>query len=462
MGLGDSNSQYTSIHNTLWRFAIFSALAEYKYILGMRRKLGSKSGCFKRICVTAKRGRRSYLSCNGPGGSLFVFVYADTWLSTLKGNLATTMEPSEISAFALQGTSSIESRLTPPPEEDRPIIVTQDISLETTRCSKSQSMPQASQPARRPPKIDTTAPTLETKGDRRKNTFKAKQDDQTPTSRRISPSMSNLTFSPRPYEDLFVERGYLTGSLQALAVKHDGLIRKYSATSAAISVAVGEPRRKLKKHLKTLETRLTERMEQAKAIHTRLGEITWELQSKCSWTRAQQQVYQQELLSYQALATAFGSYYDPQQHVPPWPCSPITTISEGSASSMSSSYISTCPTTPLNCEAPAFIPRQPFVGTVKPNLRRSRSQTTVPLETVEEANEEACTGDSGMVCDERGRGEDVNMECRCTLRRSKSGAYMRRNSSRGIFRSASLPNLKCLWPYEDLQEGHQLDWSFEE
>ncbi|KAJ6787012.1 hypothetical protein PWT90_08403 [Aphanocladium album] len=97
-------------------------------------------------------------------------------------------------------------------------------------------------------------------------------------------SGAQCLLTPRPYEEIYHERAYLTTNLEQKTKRIDGLIREYSETEAQLNAgAEGKTRRKLRKLLHLLRCKLDEASEQERAIFSRMGELYMELNSRDAW-----------------------------------------------------------------------------------------------------------------------------------------------------------------------------------
>ncbi|KAJ4153566.1 hypothetical protein LMH87_010049 [Akanthomyces muscarius] len=108
-----------------------------------------------------------------------------------------------------------------------------------------------------------------------------------PENPRRRMSRTHCLLAPRPYEDIYHERAYLTTYLQQKTRRIEGLIKEYSQTQAELQAgAEGKTRRRLRKLLNLLRCKLDEASEQERAIFSRLGELYMELNSRDTWERA--------------------------------------------------------------------------------------------------------------------------------------------------------------------------------
>ncbi|KAF9763829.1 hypothetical protein IL306_002998 [Fusarium sp. DS 682] len=131
---------------------------------------------------------------------------------------------------------------------------------------------------------------------------------------------SRLIFSPRPFESLYIERAYLASSLQQQAGKAAELMRQYCAVELQLQNLIGDNgRRKLKKQLALLKSRVNQAAEQEKAIFSRLGELYVEIQSRETWAQA-----------YTAESPSVASFvcFSPVSYGLPTPSTPLSGNSE--------------------------------------------------------------------------------------------------------------------------------------
>lgn len=100
-------------------------------------------------------------------------------------------------------------------------------------------------------------------------------------------SRTHCLLAPRPYEDIYHERAYLSTYLQQKTRRIEGIIKEYSQTQAELQAgAEGQTRRRLRKLLNLLRCKLDEASEQERFIFSRLGELYMELNSRDTWERA--------------------------------------------------------------------------------------------------------------------------------------------------------------------------------
>ena len=137
-----------------------------------------------------------------------------------------------------------------------------------------------------------------------------KKRRQRPRSAPVSPlQQQSSVLSPRPAQDLLVERSYLVDSLAAQGARASALIQKLSMAEQA--AAAGEGGRRLRKQIALLKSKITAAAEQEKAVIVRLGELYVEMQSRERWARAQAQAQAQA----QAIRSGYFSVMPPGEGV---------------------------------------------------------------------------------------------------------------------------------------------------
>lgn len=181
---------------------------------------------------------------------------------------------------------------------------------------------------------------------------------------RRNKSKENCIFAPRPYEEIYSERAYLSSAIQDYSSKLAGYIREYSILENKLQQgATGKARRKLRKKVGLMRTRIDEASQQERAIFNRLGDLFLELHSRDIWN------------------AAYSEGLDWPETIQPQIESPC--VSASSSASSHGSILS------LNPESPVFVPGD------KPDIhydgscgyRRVTSLGTVP-ELVQEEEEE--------------------------------------------------------------------------
>ncbi|KAK5991377.1 hypothetical protein PT974_09658 [Cladobotryum mycophilum] len=102
-------------------------------------------------------------------------------------------------------------------------------------------------------------------------------------------TFSNHIFSPRPYEQIYAESAYLNRSLQIEGANTAELFNRYSLVQEALQgdAAVGKHRRKLRKQLSLLKSKISQASQQEKSIIVRLSELQVEYQSRDAWYQVQ-------------------------------------------------------------------------------------------------------------------------------------------------------------------------------
>lgn len=99
---------------------------------------------------------------------------------------------------------------------------------------------------------------------------------------------------PRSFEELHVERSYLINSLQREDSKATELLKKIRYLQDSCHDAIGGPlHRKLKKQLGHFKNRMCQCTKQEKTILARLGQVTYEIQSKERWNRIENERLQE-------------------------------------------------------------------------------------------------------------------------------------------------------------------------
>ncbi|KAF4446378.1 hypothetical protein F53441_10001 [Fusarium austroafricanum] len=97
---------------------------------------------------------------------------------------------------------------------------------------------------------------------------------------------SRLIFEPRPIENLYIDRAYLASCLQQQAGRAADLMRQHCAIELQLQNLVGDSgRRKLKKQLSLLKSKVNQAAEQQKYIFSQLGELYVEIQSRETWAQ---------------------------------------------------------------------------------------------------------------------------------------------------------------------------------
>lgn len=155
-------------------------------------------------------------------------------------------------------------------------------------------------------------------------------------------------------------------------------MRQYSIVESQLQGLPGDKgRRKLRKQLGLLKSKINEAFEQERAIFSRLTELYMEIQSRESWMQIGYQ--QQQVWSMDSPSVGTPSVYSPMSYSP-------------------MSYSLPTPTTPLNGACAEFIPMGYF-GDVhhlpESSLGQEEAKASLGLETVDEAGEDLlCRPDS--------------------------------------------------------------------
>ncbi|KIL95381.1 hypothetical protein FAVG1_00118 [Fusarium avenaceum] len=173
----------------------------------------------------------------------------------------------------------MDVRITPPPEELNVVI------------PKLQTFPVLPlSPASLPdtPHTDTSSVASPSPRKKRRRSSGSRNHTSKADTKQQAQVNSSLLFSPRPFEGLYIERAYLATSLQQQAGRAAGLMRQYCAVELQLQSLVGgdNGRRKLRKQLSLLKSRVNQAAEQEKVIFSRLGELYVEIQSRETWAQA--------------------------------------------------------------------------------------------------------------------------------------------------------------------------------
>ncbi|CAJ0541591.1 Ff.00g081270.m01.CDS01 [Fusarium sp. VM40] len=173
----------------------------------------------------------------------------------------------------------MDARITPPPEELNVVI------------PKLQTFPvlplsPASLPDTPHPDTSSVSNSSPRKKQRRRSSGSRNRTSKADTKQQAQVN-SSLLFSPRPFESLYIERAYLATSLQQQAGRAAELMRQYCAVELQLQSLAGDNgRRKLRKQLSLLKSRVNQAAEQEKVIFSRLGELYVEIQSRETWAQA--------------------------------------------------------------------------------------------------------------------------------------------------------------------------------
>ncbi|KAF4973646.1 hypothetical protein FSARC_124 [Fusarium sarcochroum] len=311
----------------------------------------------------------------------------------------------------------MDARITPPPEE---------LSLVIPKLQTCPVLPPSPKSLPGTPYPDT--PSVSSQSPRKKQRRRSSSSRNRPphVDVRQQPQInSRLIFSPRPFESLYVERAYLASSLQQQAARAAELMREYCAVDLQLQNLDGvNGRRKLKKQLSLLKSKVNQAAEQEKAIFSRLGELYVEIQSRETWA-------QTWTVESPSVATPIGF-------------SPV-------------SYSLSTPTTPLSGSSADFVPMSYF-GNLQPVTEPAYLQqepTVYGLETVDEAGEDLLYGpDSGCesVESETTPATPVDVEIP-SVEKNMCGSEMGEEFGDVPFiavreRRFSLPCIQSAWPEE--------------
>ncbi|KAF5657074.1 hypothetical protein FHETE_10657 [Fusarium heterosporum] len=189
------------------------------------------------------------------------------------------MDTTFTSVHGVMQLPPMDARITPPPEELNvfisklqtcPILPLSPISLPDTPYPETPLISSSSQRKKR-----------------RRRSSSSKGGSSKTNSKQQTQVNSNLLFSPRPFESLYIERAYLATSLQQRADQAAQLMRQHCMVESQLQNFAGDNgRRKLRKQLSLLKSRINQAAEQERAIFSRLGELYVEIQSRETWAQA--------------------------------------------------------------------------------------------------------------------------------------------------------------------------------
>ncbi|KAM5345286.1 hypothetical protein ACJ41O_011148 [Fusarium nematophilum] len=263
----------------------------------------------------------------------------------------------------------IDARITPPPEELNIVIPKPET------CPPLPGSPR-SMPDTPRPDVSSAASLSIPKKQRRPSGSRSRPPR---VDVRQQPSTNNShVFSPRPYENLYAEQAYLAASLLQQSARAADMMRQYSAVDSQLQSLDGDKgRRRLRKQLGLLRSRINAAVEQQQAIFIRLGEVFVEIQSR------EAQAAHNQAWSIESPSVGTPSVYSAM--------SPM-------------SYGPPTPTTPLNGASMGLIPEgyfgdyQQFVG---PSFCQQEpgAETNYGLETVHEAGEDLPCGPNSGGCE---------------------------------------------------------------
>ncbi|KAK7415292.1 hypothetical protein QQZ08_012390 [Neonectria magnoliae] len=253
----------------------------------------------------------------------------------------------------------VDARITPPPEK---MEVTLSTALSCAPPSESsESVSETAQSSNGA----TTANSSATKRHRKRPSISRSRSDIT---HGVFPN-NNSVFSPRPCENPYTERAYLSASLQLQSAKAADFMREYSMAEAQHqNLGAGKERRRLRKYLGLLRFKINQAVEQERAILARLGELYVEIQSLENW----------------AWAGGHGpSFADGSLSEAPSVYTAMSPIS----------YDMSTPISPLNATSPEFVPQGYFEGHQQlPDTQLGQQEepadASMTLDTVMEEGEE--------------------------------------------------------------------------
>ncbi|KZL81690.1 pyruvate formate lyase activating enzyme [Colletotrichum incanum] len=252
------------------------------------------------------------------------------------------------------------------------------------------------------------------------------------------PGWSAFT-SLNSFEHLYSERSYLTASLKNQGDRDVGLMRKLSILQEKIDNGLpSDERRKSRKKIALLKSKIMEAAAQKKAILLRLGDIYVELQSRETWMQIQSEVYERRR-SWWSTDSPSTAY--------------VTTPSD------TTSMIPT----PLNAASPIFFPLgcHPIYSTWDALPSHFESWLHAPQdgfapEAWSEGNEAF-----GIHVDElRNHGLRFEYEYQTSLQDvdgNRNRPLARDDNLRKPNRIMSLPSLKCFWPASRVSRGLQVN-----
>ncbi|KAM0325252.1 hypothetical protein ACHAPQ_008059 [Fusarium lateritium] len=170
----------------------------------------------------------------------------------------------------------MDARITPPPEELN--VVIPKLQTFPVLPLSPRSLPDTPHP-------DTSS--VSSPCSQKKQRRRSSSSRNRPSKADTKQVNSNLLFSPRPFESLYIERAYLATSLQQQSARAAELMRQYCAVELQLQNLLGDNgRRKLRKQLSLLKSRVNQAAEQERAIFSRLGELYVEIQSRETWAQA--------------------------------------------------------------------------------------------------------------------------------------------------------------------------------
>ncbi|KAJ4012080.1 hypothetical protein NW752_004474 [Fusarium irregulare] len=173
----------------------------------------------------------------------------------------------------------MDARITLPPEDLK--IVLPKLQTSPTFPPSPKSLPDTLYP-------DTPSSTTSSsrKRQRRRSSSSRSRQSRSNASQQAYGS-SRLLFQPRAFEELYIERAYLDQKLREHSYRASDLMRRYCGVEQQLQTLDGDHgRRKLRKHLSLLRSKINQAAEQERAIFSRLGDLYVEIQSRETWAQA--------------------------------------------------------------------------------------------------------------------------------------------------------------------------------
>ncbi|RGP63312.1 hypothetical protein FSPOR_8680 [Fusarium sporotrichioides] len=173
----------------------------------------------------------------------------------------------------------MDARITPPLEELNVVIP----KLQT--CHILPPSPK-SLPGTPYPETPSTSNPFPRKRQRRRSSSSRSRPSK-PDAKQQPQANSRLLFEPRPFENLYTDQAYLTSIFQQQASRASDLMRRYCAVEQQLRNLDGDQgRRKLRKQLSLLKSKMSQAVEQEKIISSRLFDLYVEMQSRETWSQA--------------------------------------------------------------------------------------------------------------------------------------------------------------------------------
>ncbi|CAG7562845.1 unnamed protein product [Fusarium equiseti] len=173
----------------------------------------------------------------------------------------------------------MDARITPPPEDLE--IVVPKLQTNPVFPPSPKSLPDILYP-------DTPSSTGSSSRKRQRRLSSSSQSRQSRSNANQQAQVSSrLLFEPRAFEELYIERAYLDQKLQEHSYRASDLMRRYCGVEQQLQNLDGDHgRRKLRKHLSLLKSKINQAAEQERAIFSRLGDLYVEIQSRETWAQA--------------------------------------------------------------------------------------------------------------------------------------------------------------------------------